>query len=157
MRWYKEGAAKPAQSLWAGVLIGIGIMAAIDEIIFHQILQWHHFFDQSTHTIGILSDGLLHAAELIVIVAGFFMIADLTRSKALILYRAISGFFLGAGGFQVFDGLITHKVFRIHQVRYNVDNLFLYDLAWNVSGLVLIVIGLWLFYNPSSSLFPADK
>lgn len=30
-------------SLTATSFLGIGLMAAIDEIVFHQILAWHHF------------------------------------------------------------------------------------------------------------------
>ena len=47
------------------------------------------------------------------------------------------------GGFQLFDGIVTHKILGLHQVRY-VDNLLLYDLAWNVSGLLLLLLGVGL-------------
>lgn len=133
----------PHRSLWYAVLVGVGMMAAVDEIIFHQLLQWHHFFDHSTPTIGIVSDGLLHAVELIAIVAGFFSLADLARKEALMPSWAWAGAFLGAGGFQLVDGLINHKLLRIHQIRYGVD-LFLYDLTWNLAGIVLLLIGFWI-------------
>lgn len=64
-------------------MIGVGVMAAVDEIVFHQILAWHHFYDRSTAQIGLLSDGLLHAAEVVLIVAGFFLVADLRHRRAL--------------------------------------------------------------------------
>jgi hypothetical protein len=35
------------------------------------ILGWHHFYDRSTTAVALLSNGLLHATELIVIVAAF--------------------------------------------------------------------------------------
>lgn len=127
----------------AAALIGIGIMAAVDEIIFHQLLSWHHFYDRSTTEIGLMSDGLLHAAELIAIVAGFFMLLDLRRSHFLVKARVWAGFFLGLGGFQLFDGLIDHKVLRLHQIRY-VENLLPYDIAWNLAGLILLLIGVYL-------------
>ncbi|MEX0771624.1 MAG: DUF2243 domain-containing protein [Balneolales bacterium] len=138
------------RSAWYAVLIGIGVMAGVDEIVFHQLLQWHHFFDLATPTIGILSDGLLHSAELIVIVAGFFLIADLARRKVLVPGWAWAGFFLGAGGFQVFDGIVSHKILRIHQIRYGVD-ILMYDLTWNLFGLVLILIGIWFYYRAPTS------
>ncbi len=129
-----------ARSQWATVLIGVGLMAAVDEIIFHQLLGWHHFYDLATPAVGLLSDGLLHAAELIAIVAGFFMLADLQRRRAFSALWGGAGFFLGAGGFQLFDGLINHKVLRLHQIRYGVW-LFPYDLVWNVTGLSLLLVG----------------
>jgi uncharacterized membrane protein len=132
---------EPARSLWAMSLIGSGVMAAVDEIIFHQVLGWHHFYDQATPAIGLLSDGLLHAAELIAIVAGFFLVAELLRRHVFAPLWAWSGFFLGAGVFQLFDGIIVHKVLRLHQIRYGVI-LLPYDVAWNLVGLALTLIGL---------------
>src|SRR5690606_37189182 len=91
------------RTLTATVLIGIGLMAAVDEIVFHQLLAWHHFYDRSTSGIALMSDGLLHSAELIVLVAGFFMFADLRYRNTLSRRHATAGILLGAGGFQVFD------------------------------------------------------
>jgi uncharacterized membrane protein len=118
-------------------------MAAVDEILFHQVLAWHHFYDGATPAIGLLSDGVLHAAELLAIVAGFFWLLDLRRSHSLVPARAWAGLFLGLGGFQLFDGLVDHKLLRVHQIRY-VDNLLPYDVAWNVAALSLLLIGVLL-------------
>ncbi|HTN31596.1 MAG TPA: DUF2243 domain-containing protein [Pseudomonas sp.] len=142
---------QPKHSLRAAALVGIGIMAAVDEIVFHQLLQWHHFFDHATPMIGVLSDGLLHAAELIILVAGFFWLVRLARGRALAMPWAWAGFFLGMGGFQLFDGIVDHKLLRLHQVRYGVE-LLPYDLAWNLSGLVLLLIGVWLWRRARSSV-----
>lgn len=125
----------------AAAMVGVGIMAAIDEIVFHQLLAWHHFYDRSTSQIGLLTDGLLHAVELILIVAGFFMIADLRSRQEFAARSAGAGFFLGAGGFQLFDGIVNHKVLRLHQVRYDVDSLLPYDIAWVSVGALLLLIG----------------
>ena len=124
-------------------------MAGVDEIVFHQILAWHHFYDRSTPAVALLSDGLLHAAELIMIVAGFFLFADLRRRNALARIWAWAGFFFGAGVFQLFDGLVDHKVLRVHQVRYGVD-LLPYDIAWNAFGGALILIGAWILIRARS-------
>ena len=115
-------------------------MAAVDEIVFHQLLSWHHFYDRSTARIGLLSDGLLHAFELILLVAGFFLLADLRRRGTLHTRRAWAGFLLGAGGFQLFDGVVVHKILRLHQIRYDVD-LFVYDATWIASAVLLLVAG----------------
>lgn len=138
------------RSTLATALIGIGVMAAVDEIIFHQLLAWHHFFDRATPAIAVFSDGLLHAVELVFIVAGFFMFADLNRSHTLARTHAWAGLFIGMGGFQLFDGIIDHKVLRVHQVRY-VEDLMPYDLAWNAAGLVLLIVGLVIARRARSS------
>src|SRR5690606_31236845 len=95
----------------------------------------------STPTVGLLSDGLLHAAELVAIVAGFFLLMGLRGRRALAPSWAWAGFFIGLGGFQLFDGIIDHKVLRLHQIRYGVP-LLPYDLAWNLTGLALLVVGI---------------
>jgi uncharacterized membrane protein len=131
------------RSRCATILIGIGLMAAVDEIVFHQLLAWHHFFDRSTLAIGLLSDGLLHSAELLMLVAGFFMLARLRDDQQFRSDAGWAGLFIGAGGFQLFDGIVNHKILGLHQVRY-VENLLLYDVLWNVAGLALVWVGLWL-------------
>jgi uncharacterized membrane protein len=136
-----------SRSFWVTFLIGCALMAGVDEIIFHQLLGWHHFYDQSTPAIGLLSDGLLHAAELIGLIAGFFLFADLRRDHTLAPMWGWAGFFFGLGSFQVFDGIIDHKVLRLHQIRYGVDNLFVYDLLWNLVGVAFILIGIWLIFR----------
>jgi uncharacterized membrane protein len=124
-------------------LVGIGVTAAVDEIVFHQLLGWHHFYDRSTPAVGLLSDGLLHAAELVALVAGAFLLADLYRHGRLVRRSGWAGFLIGAGGFQLFDGLVNHKLLRLHQIRYEVD-LVPYDLAWILGALVLLGAGLLL-------------
>ena len=137
-----RGAEAPARrpTLAAAALVGAALMAAVDEIVFHQVLGWHHFYDRSTPEVGLLSDGLLHAAELVGLVAGAFLLADLHRRGALARASARAGLFLGLGGFQLFDGLVDHKLLRVHQVRYGVD-LLPYDLAWIGASVLLLVVG----------------
>ncbi|MFH9856214.1 DUF2243 domain-containing protein [Streptomyces althioticus] len=131
---------EPRRSLLVCALVGAAVMAGVDEIVFHQLLHWHHFYDRSTSGVALVSDGLLHTAELLALVAGLFLFADLRRRGALVPGHAWSGAFLGAGVFQVFDGIVDHKVLRVHQVRYGVD-VTPYDWAWNLAGLALLVIG----------------
>ncbi|WP_240645916.1 DUF2243 domain-containing protein [Georgenia sp. SYP-B2076] len=82
------------------------------------------------------SDGFLHAVELMMLVAGIFLVADLARRRGLAPAPAWGGFLLGVGGFQVFDGLVNHKVMGLHEIRYDVD-LLPYDLPWNAVGVIL--------------------
>lgn len=129
------------RSGWVGGLLGVGMMAGLDEVVFHQLLAWHHFYDRSTSDVALLSVGLLHTGELVVLVAGFFLLADLRRRRALVVRAAWAGFFLGLAAFQLWDGLVDHKLLRVHQVRYGVDRLP-YDLAWNGVGVLLLAVGL---------------
>lgn len=134
---------RSAQNAWSGVLFGIGLVAFVDEAVFHQLLHWHHFYDRGTPAAGLVSDGLFHALSWFGTVAGLFLLADLRRRNALRWPRWWGGVLLGAGAFQLYDGLVQHKVLRLHQVRY-VENLLPYDIAWNVPAVVLLAAGILL-------------
>lgn len=129
------------RSIWPTLLVGIGLMAAVDEVVFHQVLGWHHFYDRSTPAVGLLSDGFLHAGELLLLIGGAFMLDEQRRRGEFDRRWAWSGLFIGLGGFQLFDGIVDHKVLRLHQIRY-VENLLPYDLAWNALGVALLAVGM---------------
>ncbi|MEU4808062.1 DUF2243 domain-containing protein [Nocardia fluminea] len=132
-----------ARSVWSGVLVGIGTAAFIDETVFHQLLHWHHFYDKSTTSMGLVSDGLFHAFGFFAVVIGLVMVADLVRRAGLSKYGLAAGIFLGLGGFQLYDGTVQHKLMRLHQIRYEVD-IVPYDWAWNVIAVLLLVVGVLL-------------
>lgn len=75
------------RTIWSGVLAGFGLAAFLDETVFHQILHWHHFYDQSTMAVGLLSDGLFHAFGFTSLVAGLFLMADSLRRGGFIPKR----------------------------------------------------------------------
>ncbi|TAA72572.1 DUF2243 domain-containing protein [Planococcus salinarum] len=139
-----------SRNFWSGTLFGIGAMAFVDEVIFHQLLQWHHFYDLSTNGIGLFSDGLLNSFAWFAAIFSLFLMADLRRRNAFWTKKWIGAVFLGAGAFQLFDGLINHKILSIHQIRYGVD-LLPYDLAWNTAGVLLLLIGLFLLLQTRTS------
>ncbi len=105
----------------------------MDEILFHQVLGWHHFYDRGTPALGLLTDGLLHAAELVALVAGFAWLIRLNGQGLLSRDWVWTGLFLGLGGFQLFDGLVNHEVLRLHQFRYGVP-LLPYDSSGTWPG-----------------------
>src|ERR1044072_7424623 len=109
------------RNVLSGVLLGVGIAAFIDETVFHQLLHWHHFYDKSTPTAGLVSDGILHAASFFAAVAALYLLASL-RSRGAVRARPGWGALLAsAGAFQLYDGTVQHKLMRLHQIRYGVD------------------------------------
>ncbi|RAL22715.1 DUF2243 domain-containing protein [Thermoflavimicrobium daqui] len=130
-----------ARNFWSGFLFGLGLVAFIDEAVFHQLLHWHHFYDKSTTDLGLVSDGLFHAFSWFATIGALFMFADLRRRNALWLTRWVGGLLFGAGLFQLYDGIIQHKLMRLHQIRYNV-NILPYDLVWNITALIMLLIGI---------------
>jgi uncharacterized membrane protein len=129
-----------SRNVWSGFLFGMGLVAFIDEAIFHQLLHWHHFYDKSTTNIGLVSDGLFHAFSWFATVGSLFMMADLRRRKEWRVRKWWGGVLLGSGVFQLYDGTIQHKLMGLHQIRYNV-NILPYDLVWNITAIAMIVVG----------------
>ncbi|MEY9211983.1 DUF2243 domain-containing protein [Thermobifida halotolerans] len=129
------------RTLTAGILLGLGTVAFVDEAVFHQLLHWHHFYDLSTSEVGLVSDGLFHAFSWFATVAGLFMVASLQRERVFRWAPFAAGWLVGAGSFQLYDGVVQHKIMGIHQIRYGVD-LLPYDVTWNVAAAVLLVAGL---------------
>ena len=129
------------RSVGSGVLVGVGLMAGFDEIVFHQLLGWHHLYDRGTLAAGLTADGLLHLVEVVLYVVGVLLLHRLVLRREVVWPRVAAGVLLGAGGFQLFDGTVNHKLLRLHQVRYGVE-LWPYDVAWNVAAVLLLVAGL---------------
>jgi len=138
-----------AKNSWSGFLFGVGLAAFLDEVIFHQVLHWHHFYDQATTDIGLISDGLFHAFSWFLTIGGLFLFADLRRREALQIKKWWGGVFLGLGAFQLYDGTIQHKVMKIHQIRYNVD-VIPYDIVWNLIAIGFLMVG-WQFMKRKSN------
>jgi len=145
--------AAVGRSITAGVLMGVGVAAFIDETVFHQLLHWHHFYDKSTAEIGLVSDGFFHAGGWLAMVVGLFMFADLQRRRETVPKRLWAGALIGWGAFQLYDGLIQHKILGLHQIRYGVD-LTVYDLAWNISGAVGLLAGIALLVGRARPVTP---
>jgi len=133
-------AARAGRNLVAGLLLGLGTVAFIDETVFHQLLHWHHFYDRSTSEVGLVSDGLFHAFSWFATVGALLLVADLRRERAFWGRRFLAGWLAGAGFFQLYDGLVQHKLMGLHQIRYEVD-LLPYDVVWNVIAAALLVAG----------------
>ena len=130
----------PGRSVLSGVLVGLGVAGFLDETVFHQLLHWHHFYDKSTPEAGLVSDGLFHVGSWVAVVAGLFLFADLRRRDTWIPVRWWGGLLVGLGGFQLYDGIVQHKLLQLHQIRYGVD-ITPYDLVWNAIAVLLLVAG----------------
>jgi uncharacterized membrane protein len=127
--------------LWPGVLVGIGIAGTLDEVVLHQLLAWHHFYDRSTPTVGLVSDGLFHILSTAVLVIGIIQLVERRRTSPDPPRLALAGILLGAGGFNLYDGTIQHKLLRLHQVRAGVPNNLPYDLAFIALAATLALAG----------------
>jgi uncharacterized membrane protein len=141
------GASSQATStITSGVLFGVGLAAFIDEVVFHQLLHWHHFYDRSTPAVGLVSDGIFHAFGWFAVVISLFLLANLRRHGGPHWPSWIGALLVGAGGFQLYDGTIQHKLLRLHQIRYHVE-IAPYDLGWNLIAALMIIVGAVLLFR----------
>jgi uncharacterized membrane protein len=67
--------------------------------------------------------------------------ADSLRRRGFVPKRWWGALLIGAGGFELYDGIVQHKILKLHQIRDHV-RIWLYDLTWNVLAAVLIIIGI---------------
>jgi uncharacterized membrane protein len=145
--------------LWTAIFLGIGLMGAVDEIIFHQLLQWHNFYVHTTDYWRVFSDGLFHIATATLLFVGAWRLWQHRQPISRLVQDRLfwGGVFLGAGGFQLFDGTVNHKLLMLHPVREGVENLLPYDLAWNGAAIVLLALGWLLLRGTSQQLAQADE
>ncbi|WP_235872311.1 DUF2243 domain-containing protein [Siminovitchia acidinfaciens] len=114
----------------------------VDGIFFHQILQWHSVYMQTNRFNQIVSDGLFHLFVTIVIFIGAIILwkSDPSDSKNN-KFTFFSGIFLGAGLFNFIEGILNHHILQIHHVKPG-PNQLLFDILFDISGVILIIIGL---------------
>ncbi|HEV2895810.1 MAG TPA: DUF2243 domain-containing protein [Actinomycetota bacterium] len=131
-----------AQGLfWPGVLTGMGIAGTLDEVVLHQLLGWHHFYDRSTPTVGLVSDGLFHLLSTALLVIGVIQLVERRHTTPDPPRLALAGILLGAGGFNLYDGTIQHKLLGLHQVRAGAPDNLPYDLAFLAIATTLALAG----------------
>lgn len=129
----------------AGILLGMGAAGFFDGIVLHQILQWHHMLtsvqpsDIKTNT---LWDGLFHLLDYAFTVAGVvFLWRAGSNSKFPLSLKTFGGsLLLGAGLFNVIEGLIDHQILGIHHVKSG-PNQLTWDIGFLLLGAVIAAIG----------------
>ena len=130
-----------------GLLLGVGLMGALDTVLFHQILQWHNFYVHADEYWRIASDGLLHLATTTLLFLGALRLWDDRRLLSGAGGRTFAAaIILGMGAFQLFDGTVDHLLFRFHPPREGASPRWPYDVAWNASALLMLAVG-WLLWR----------
>jgi uncharacterized membrane protein len=153
------GAGSQARALlWVGVIIGVGVIGSLDEIVLHQLLQWHNFYIHTSERWRIASDGIFHLVSSALLFGGALLLAarrprldSPAQSRAL-----LAGILLGMGGFNLYDGAIQHKILQLHPVREGVPNILPYDLAFNALALALLLAG-WLVWRSVPRELPSPS
>lgn len=138
----------------AGILLGLGQGGFFDGIFFHQLLQWHHMFTniESSNTVAglelnTLGDGLFHVFDWVMTLAGIIALWLAVKRDDVMLSTSvlIGAFCIGAGMFNVVEGILSHHVLQIHHVKPGAHQLA-WDLSFIGAGVLSVVIG-WFILN----------
>jgi uncharacterized membrane protein len=141
--------------LWPAVLVGIGVAGSLDEIVLHQLLRWHHFYDRGSRAAGLIADGLFHLGSTAALVVGLVLLVQRWRAGRGPLRQSVAGILLGAGGFNLYDGIVQHKLLGLHQVRAGAPNNLPYDAVFIGTAAVVLLGGLLLLRAAGSPGRPA--
>jgi uncharacterized membrane protein len=127
----------------AGLILGLGLLGAIDGIVFHQLLQWHHMVLSDNIQLEIFTDGLftaLFSAKLLW--GGVKIFQDARKNQLGSSWRIfLGGIFIGGGAFNLVEGIVDHHILQVHRVKPMAENPLMYDLAFLAIGALLVVIG----------------
>lgn len=138
--------------LWGGVF-GFGLGALVDVLVFHLIFQTHHllsgFYNPLSYDglrTNVMFDGLFSLGMLAVAGVGAAMlwrIANRSREPLPSLV-ALGASLVGAGVFNVFDGVVDHYLLGLHDVVHGTEA---YNPHWVVVSLLMLgagLLALWL-------------
>ena len=136
----------------SGVILGLGLGGFVDGIVLHQILQWHHMLSSvrppttiAQMKLNMVWDGLFDAATWVLTVLGIGLLWQAVKRDDV--PRASNTLFgsilMGAGTFDVVEGIIDHQVLGIHHVKPGVNQLA-WDIGFIALGGILVLVGWFL-------------
>ncbi|RTR33959.1 DUF2243 domain-containing protein [Robertmurraya yapensis] len=128
----------------SGLILGLGLLGAIDGILFHQLLQWHHMILSPNIKLEIFTDGLFTSLfSALLIWGGVKIFQDSRHNKLGSSWKIfLGGIFVGGGTFNLVEGIINHHILQVHRVKPLAENPLVYDLAFLVIGFFLFIIGI---------------
>jgi len=146
----RRRAIKPL--LAAGALVGCGLGALFDGIVFHHVLQWHNMLS-SVHPpvdlpwmkYNMLWDGVFDAAGGLITAIGIaqLVIAGDKDGARWSRTAVVGGGLAGWGFFNVVEGLVNHHWLGLHHVHPG-ELQPAWDFAFLAWGAAMLVVGVLL-------------
>lgn len=139
--------------LYGSAVLGFGLGALLDVLLFHLVLRWHHLLSARIPTVtvaglrrNIYYDGLFALGALATMGLGAALVwrglnwADEPHSPV----RPLGALLVGAGAFNLFDGVVDHYVLDLHDVVHGTPAL---NPHWVGASLLLLGLGLLVLSN----------
>jgi uncharacterized membrane protein len=134
----------------AGMLLGVGLGGFVDGILFHQLLQWHQMISSVVPPttlvaakVNMLWDGVFHTFAWTMTVLGVIFLsraANMERERDHAGTRLAASFAMGAGMFNVIEGLINHQLLGLHHVRPG-ETQGAWDAGYILVGAAMAILG----------------
>ncbi len=139
----------------AGFVLGVGMGGFIDGILFHQILQIHNMLSNIIFPdtlvkadINMFWDGMFDAFAWIMTLAGIILLWKAIKNESVpkLTKVLVGSMITGFGAFNLIEGTLDHHILKLHHVvqRALYPVQFYWDVAFLVSGVVLIIFGCYL-------------
>jgi uncharacterized membrane protein len=136
----------------AGVVLGLGLGAFFDGIVFHQLLQWHHMVSgwyplNSVDNVKLNTtwDGIFHSVAYLLVLAGLYLLWQRSRGTTFRWSPSqyLGAILLGWGIFDLVEGVIDHEIFGFHRVNETVspDYRVFWDIGFLLWGAAMVVVG----------------
>ena len=134
--------------LLGSATLGFGFGALLDVLVFHLVLQWHHLLSDripAGSLVGLRAniyyDGVFSLAMVGVMAVGAALVwRALNRSsESHSAVRAVGGLLVGAGLFNVFDGIVDHYVLNIHDAVHGTQA---FNPHWVGASLLILGVGI---------------
>ncbi|ELY60325.1 hypothetical protein C491_03485 [Natronococcus amylolyticus DSM 10524] len=148
--------------LLAGGTVGFGFGAIIDVVIFHLTLQTHHLlsgiydpYSLDGMRTNVMFDGLFLLGMLGVMGVGLgltWRLVNGTDARFSTRYL-IGSVVVGAGAFNVFDGVVSHYVLDLHNVVHGTEA---WNPHWLAVSVLMLAVGILLVRSADGHLARAD-
>lgn len=154
----KKSSRTFCQQLVAAMLLGGGLAAFLDGIVFHQVLQTHNMVSNFLPILTLVNleinmfwDGIFQLFALLMVIAGVILLWLASKDSVITLSnKSFMGWnLLGFGLFNFIEGLINHQLIQLHHViQRTSENWQIYsDILFLLAALISISIGMILIRN----------
>jgi uncharacterized membrane protein len=156
---YRAGSGIQDGFIVPALIMGAGIAAVFDGVVFHQVLQWHHMLSgwHPPTTIANLrlntrADGWFDVAAFALLLVGVSLLWRVTaRAGRRPPWRLVAACVVtGAGAFNVVEGVVDHELLGIHHVREGAD-AGTYDAVFLAASLGVCLVGAYLLRQARGS------
>ena len=145
---------------WSGVWLGLSLGGFFDGIMLHQVLQWHHMLTsvadagiRNDISLNMMADGFFHIGCYVFAVIALVLLWKARRDFGALHWARtfVGSILIGAGAFNLIEGLVDHGILGIHHVRTDTAHVLIWDMGFLALGAALAAAG-WVMRRSVAAL-----